>query len=215
MESVALLICFFVFLALRKWKFLGGKILEQHLGKGTKTLKTAWTSFIHFSTIPPNALFMGWELSPLQIIHIWKAHLGICRVFSQSSSEHLDRPWGSNRTKSHTSAANLVQHDQKSLRHSQIAEAQHSNQQDDQPSCSFLLTLCPKMYLTDGWLPYRDGHTCLPELRWAYLPPWAAHRNMCYWICRTFQTQSAPRPSSCLLHANLKGRFQERNPSFH
>jgi len=43
----------------RKWKFLGGKILEQHLGKGTKTLKSAWTSFIHFSTIPPNALFMG------------------------------------------------------------------------------------------------------------------------------------------------------------
>lgn len=61
------------------------------------------------------------------------------------------------------------------------------------------------MYLTDGWLPYRDWHTC---------PPWAVRRNMCYWICRTFLSQMAPRPSSCLLPANMKGRFHERNPAF-
>lgn len=131
---------------------------------GNEDSKLAWISFIHSSTVPPKALFTGWELSPLQIGHIWKAHLGIYRVFSQSSSEHLDRPWGSNRTESHASAVYLVQCDQKSLRHSQIAEAQYSNQQDDQPSCSCLLTPHPKMYLTDGWLPYRDGYTCLPEL---------------------------------------------------
>lgn len=156
----------FVTSVTRKWQFLRGKIFEQHLGKGVKTLSLhGQVLFIFQPSHPKWYLWISTQrLSPLQIGHIEKAHLEICRVFSQSSSEHLDRPWGSNGTGSHTSAASSVQHDRKCLRHSQIAQTQDSNQQVIQPSCCCLLAPCPKTYPTDGWLPYRGWRTCLHEL---------------------------------------------------
>lgn len=52
----------------------------------------------------------------------------------------------------------------KSHSDSQIVDVRYFSQQDDQPSCCCLLTPRPKIYLTDGWLPYRGLHTCLHEL---------------------------------------------------
>lgn len=162
--------------------------------QGSEDSNSTWTRFMHLSIFLPNT---GLRVSIFaRRPHVKSSYGKPQRFFTVFM--YPDAPQRGNRAKIHTSMADLAHHDWESLRHSQIAETPTSKKISHQ-TASF--TMPPKMYLTHGWLPCTNWHTC-------------CHMPHCDHI--TLNTHNLaepmPKPRSNLLHANSERSFQERHP---